>query len=1420
MADYTGSFSGSFEGTFLGGVVSSSAQLSINWNSGVITNKPTTISPFQANSIISNNRFRENTYPVISASVSTRLTYVESEVGAFISGNVSPGTVSSSQQIADLGYLTSASAAALGFGSGGGTTTDISALNLFTASAQTSIDALNAATSSYLTEVPSGTVSSSTQITNVITDAYISASAAASGFGAGGGETYTAGLGISISGNVITLDTSSTHFRLGVSGAAASYGFGSGGGSFGDPPVIDSHGFEIAEFTGSGALVGTLVATDPTPGDTQTWATQSAYTAGFFSVSTDGVVRTILTSSTAMNTDNTPTSGSHPLLVQVTDGQNNTVEKTIYIRVIPNSAPVFRIGGVGGNTITSFTASLDESSSAATKTQYRIYVTDADSDTITIRTGSLGTDHFSLTIGTTGVSKYVDLVQVTGSLDYENQTSYSFVLTASDAKYEAGYNTPAITYLPYRIEVVDNLGPGIQDQSISGVNENSSDGASAGSIIATDNSNPANTVLYKNFTLVSAYLDGVGTNITSSMGGTSLYDPTADAFQMNIAGAVTRNSSVFLNSDIANRYVYRAIVSDAYNADTASALITIPIADDAVSAISPASPDTFYTLESSIQGDNLTTNSNGYTITNVTLTSGVSQRWIVNTVPSGFVRFANNTSTAYTGSSVTIEVDSNISSSAYVGGNTIAIQITASEHGFETTKQYQDYTLSIVENSAPVGTYSPTSANLNTNGARSGNTLYTLTWTDTESDSLNHSTFTLTSDASITSSWNGGYVYTITATDSLADGTYYISASIKDEHGFRIGYKNQTMTIAQADTGSLTTNEPFYVIESATSGAFVYTSTNGRTGTRGSLGVTYSPQYNSAAVQSFTSSNALVGVTKGGFLSVGNVSGSGFTFDAGTAITSNITWRDQYDNIGGPTQISINVAINSAPSVTFTNAGSTVLNTNAARSASNPTLSTITFSDAESDSLNHDTFTFTDPSGQLSASRSGDSWLVKPITNLSASVYQMTASIKDIHGFRVGTANNTFDIIKAKIGSFSQPSLYIIESAISGAGVTTESDGSGSAYTLSVSYSPNYGSQIATNFSASGDAGYVYVHPTTGVVTIYNDLSGSAVQNGSSLTPTITWNDQYGNLGSQSLSVSVVDNQAATATFTDLTANWVGNPVASDVGLVSASITDPEVQIVSMSLGGTDAGSLIAVPQNFDSSSYVIKSATTLTPATYYYSASIHDSYGNTTSYNRSIVVTAPTSNPQLYIYLANHGSSVALGSSYLAVMGASTVNGNTPPQVTALTATSGSFFKQLVEGGKLGSTGLILPGAKVGNLVATATATGSVEDIVENIGQFAASLTGQLIVVFPSGSVELNPLPTSMTDAYAGSVLNQYVMQVQTDGGGWANTTEASTIHEIVLNSAVDGYTDWFVIGRTGYNTISSNAEIRIRPASGSAQV
>ena len=119
----------------------------------------------------------------------------------YFTGNI---TGSTDIYIAEWGSI-SASLATLT--AGGGSSTDISSLNTFTGSIQTEVNTLTAATSSYLTSLPSGTisgstqisglgflsslpsgtVSGSTQITSVITDTYISASAAASGFGSGGG---------------------------------------------------------------------------------------------------------------------------------------------------------------------------------------------------------------------------------------------------------------------------------------------------------------------------------------------------------------------------------------------------------------------------------------------------------------------------------------------------------------------------------------------------------------------------------------------------------------------------------------------------------------------------------------------------------------------------------------------------------------------------------------------------------------------------------------------------------------------------------------------------------------------------------------------------------------------------------------------------------------------------------------------------------------------------------------------------------------------------------------------------------------------------------------------------------------------------------------------------------------------------------
>jgi hypothetical protein len=1175
MADYTGSFSGSFEGIFLGGVISSSNQLSIDWNSNVIANKPTTISPFQANSIISNNRFRETTYPAISASVSTRVTTLEvdvdtlsTQIAAAVSGTVPPGTISGSQQIADLGYLTSASAAALGFGSGGGTS------------------------------IPDGTVSSSTQITNVINDAYISASAALSGFGSG--EIYTAGLGITITSNVITLDTSSTHFIEGVSASAAASGFGSGGGG-------------------------------------------------------------------------------------------------------------------------------------------------------------------------------------------------------------------------------SNQAPTIADQTMSAVPESSSAGYSVGLITATDAE--GNIITFASFTVSNVYLStNPSVNLTSSLGGTSLYDPSVDPFQANSSGLITLKNSQFLNADVADTYVYLATATDPFATTSGSGFVTIPISQDASSSIG-ANGGAYYIIESAITADNLTTNSNGRTAGDVTFTSAVSQMWLVKSNPVGYVRFTNGT-TQYTGStSLALELAQNISGSGLTFdlGSTIGIEITASEVGFETTKQYRNHTLNIAKNFAPSGSMVRTDANLNTNGARSGNTIATLTWTDTESNSLHNPSFTLSSNAGLSSSFTSSYTYNIFPTGSLSAGTYYVSASVKDQHGFRFGSSSMSFTIAQAGAGTLTATGGFYVLESATGSEKIVTNTNGRpTGTQVDLNVSYSPQYNSAAVQSFTSSNALIAVSSTGLLTVGtSISGSGY-LNSGS-ISSSITWRDQYNNVTS-SYIFVTVTKNYAPDITFTNAGSTILNTNYARTSSNPTLTTITFSDPEGNPLNHNTFTFTNPSNQLSASRSGDSWLITPSQDLSASVYQMTASIRDIHGFNTATKTNTFEIIKAPIGTITAENFYIIESAVSGNFITNETDGSGSSADVNVSYTPTYGptTPSATNFSASDAYGLVYANPTSGVLSIKQTLSGSqsAPSASTSFVVSVYWNDQYQNNGSGSITLNITPNYDPSASFAPQT---LTAPVSSGSNLESVSIIDREAGVVSMSLSGDSAVfmNVVRVSETPFTASYQIQANTALTASTLLYTASIFDSYGNSGSFNRSLVISPAVDNPLLYVYAANP-SSLTSGT-YNAIMGIATVDSGTPNQILTYTVNTLSFAYQM-KTGALGTASMNLAGGKKAVLLASASATASVELIVQNFGQIS-SLTGdatgsqQIIIMFPSGSDNLRPIPTSMAQAFGGTAVGEYVMQIQADGAGWANTIEDTRIHEIVLDTAKNGYTDWFMIGRTGYNAAASNYQLRIRPSSGSAQ-
>ena len=1511
---------------------------------------------------------------------------------------------------------------------------DITTIPSGTISGSTQISGLG-----FLSSVPSGTISGSTQITSVITDTYISASAALSGFGAGGGggagdiESVVAGLGLSggaTTGDAtLTLNTSSNHFRIAVSQSAASYGFGSGGGAFGDPPVFDQDGLQVIEFVTSGSTLDTLTVTDPTAGDSTTFVAQSGYSDDFFKISTAGVVTANVLMTASMNTSvGSGSNNTHPFLVQVTDSQNNVVEKTIYIYVIPNSAPVFRQTSIAGSVITSFTSSAVNENSTDGSTIATIYFTDENSDTITIKTGSVSpAEHFTYTIN----SNNVVITQNTASLDYETHTSYTLSLTASDEHYESGDDGNSFTEIEIQIPIGDNLAPGVNNQTLTTINENSANAAVVDSVSATDNE--SDTITWTSFVLRTAYLNGVGTNVTSSLGGTSLYDPNSNPFQINSGnGQVTRKNGVFLNADIADRYEYEAEVKDVYNVVSSSGIITIPIDDDSVSTIGVDAQD-YYIQEGGEAGDNLTTYSNGYTSGNVTFTSAVSQMWEVNTVPSGYVRFTNGAN-HYTGSSVILEVDTAISGNLhFADSDTVAIQITASETSFETTKQYRSHTLTITDNQPYEIGFSNTSGNLNTNGARPSNTLSTISFTEPQSgigDTIDHSKFSFVDTSGQLTASRSSDTYLVSALTNLSGSTAYVfSASIADSYG-NISTSGSSFTIAQADTGTMSTNGTFYVIESATNGDNIVLSTNGRTGTQGDLEVSYSPEYNSAAVASFTSSNALISVASNGNLSVGtDISGSGNT--DGDTITSNITWIDQFGNAGGPTSITMNIAENFAPTVSpfwvsdnlntnlavdgallailtwsdtegdalntgtfalsgtdasslsflynganrfgiyaegdrsagtisytasikdvhgfstgtykdditiaqaddgtmsangtlyviesalavspydkivinsdgysgtqasmsvaystsygnpvaqnFTSSsplvaitsggllsaqinisgsvsasGDTItttigwedqygntdtadfnisvttnqapavtgdvqqggnINTNLA--TANTLLTTLTWTDPEGDDIDDSTFTLsgTNASSFSSSFNGGTSFGIYAAGDLTAGTYNYTAKVQDGPNFNTGSYDDTIIISQAGGGTINSENFYIIESALSGSDITNDTDGIGAQADVNVTYSPNYGTQAAEQFRTLDS---VVDIDTNGNLSVKSDISGS-YNNGSTISPTIYWLDQYGNEGTGSITLNITNNVLPSAGFVNESVNA---PVSQGTKLSTVTISDTETDSpYLLTLSGTDSSKLVAVPQNAASSSWFINAsdASLTAGVTLNYTGSVQDAYGEAVVENKQSIIigNAPAADPLIYVYQSTHGSDSALGSSYLPVMGVSTVDSGTPPKVTALNANTLSFFNKIASG-SLGDSSISLAGGKSATLIDSASANGSVEDIIEAFGTLSSTLTAQVIVAIPSTAASLTGIPTSMASAFGGSANGEYVMQVQADGGGWSNTIEVTTITELELQTARDGVTDWYVIGRGGYNGFSNNFELRLRPSSGSAQ-
>ena len=218
-----------------------------------------------------------------TSSASSRLDSLQAATSSYIT-SIPSGTVSSSAQITTLGYLTSASAASAGFGSGGGSSFTL--------------------TNAKIADLGAGILSGSDQV--------------------------------DFNGNRIVSNESlrglfSASFNPGTSGSVVD--FLNAVFFPNTSPSISTGNQVIEEYQASGSSVVTIAGSDA-EGQSLTFSTSSAYTADLFRVSGSGLITLNSLASASFNTDNRGDDVlAHPIIVSATDTFNATTNKTIYISI-------------------------------------------------------------------------------------------------------------------------------------------------------------------------------------------------------------------------------------------------------------------------------------------------------------------------------------------------------------------------------------------------------------------------------------------------------------------------------------------------------------------------------------------------------------------------------------------------------------------------------------------------------------------------------------------------------------------------------------------------------------------------------------------------------------------------------------------------------------------------------------------------------------------------------------------------------------------------------------------------------------------------------------------------------------------------------------------------------------------------------
>jgi len=432
------------------------------------------------------------------------------------------------------------------------------------------------------------------------------------------------------------------------------------------------------------------------------------------------------------------------------------------------------------------------------------------------------------------------------------------------------------------------------------------------------------------------------------------------------------------------------------------------------------------------------------------------------------------------------------SSSQALNSGSYIVGVTASDSYGQFTSQ--SFTVSVFANNPPVttllsGSTTVTAYQIDVASATSGSAIGSIKVNDGDSGIDGIASFTFSgTDASKFDPYPQGqigndYYYTLKPTQNLTSGTYNLTGSAVDGFGFTTVTPIPVTVTVQAPV--LDSNDPFFIIESAVSGAAVVTNNNGFGGTQAQFTANQSVTWSLA-------NGSYLHIDSNGKLSA-KVHISGSSKQAGNTITDSVIATNAFGEANIPLQFTVTIADDLDPVITNTLAGK---NNNKTTTATG--FGTITISDPQSlgnvsltDFNGPDVGDFTFSAGTAGSTRV---YTVSSSAALNSGSYSFSVTGSDVYNqiakaaFTIVVAENLAPVVT--LTGFTKDVADAENNEVIGsASIADPQDDSIVSFTLSGTDASKFSASLA---SSTATTALYAIHTTQNLTSGSYNLTGSA----------------------------------------------------------------------------------------------------------------------------------------------------------------------------------------------------------------------------------------------------------------------------------------------------------------------------------------